>query len=549
MRKQVRRHSVLLSSLIAVSLVAAACGDDDDTTTSVEPSSSEAGGDASTTEAGEPTDVDPAGVVTFGERLISGQGVHFDPIQTRSEGSNIQWIELVFGTLMRQAEDGSIQPWMAEGAEIVDPQTVKITLRPGITFTDGSAYDAEAVKTSLLRSRFESATPTVASGLHEGMKALTSVDVVDPLTVVVHLDRPVAAVFIDAMQSIWGAIQSPKQIAESPAEIDTKPVGAGPFVLAEFLPEQRLSLRKNVDFWDADNWQLGGVDVLHTPAGTPVANGLLADTLDIATQVPIASLDALKNDKDLTTDVAPIRWSALLLCSGKPPFDNEAVRKAVQIGIDREQYNELGFDGLGTPAYGAFAADDPRLDPAVKDALAYDPDGAKKLLADASVGDVTFDVVMITTNNTGRQGEIVQAQLQKIGIKTNLVTLDNVYADWIEPQKPGAMLTAINGQPVGGYIFFSQMLRKGGSLAYCGVDETVATGLVSEAVQYASDDPKSIEAFKQANAAFVDSAYHIPLILEPIATTWNTSRVGGTPSFIDTGGQPRVRFESIYVKS
>lgn len=579
----IRRRSRTLSLAVAVafSLVAVACGggdDDDDsastaapsgdtaadaasgTTAATDPAETAAGAEtANTTAATEPsdtaddaespTDVDPAGILKFGNPLVSGIGVHLDPTQTSSDLPNIYWSELVYGTLLRFTEEGIPEPWMAEGVEIVDPQTVRITLRPDVTFTDGSAYDAEAVKTSLLRTRFESATPAIEGRMDAGFKSLASVDVIDPLTVEAHLDKPIASVFIDALASVPGTIQSPKQIAENPADIDLRPIGAGPYVFEEYIPDQKISLRKNPDFFDADHWLLGGIDVIHTPNGPTQANALLSDTIDFNTQVPVDSLQALDADDALTTDVLPVRLVMMLMCSTKPPFDNELVRQAVQVGIDREGYNELVYGGQGVPADGLFQDGDPSHDPQVAAQLAYDPDKARELLQESGVADPTFDLVTITTHNWGRQAEAIQSQLKEIGITANIVPMDDVYTNWIQPQAPGAMLVPVPGLRTGGYSMFNAQVVEGGAQAYCGsTGDPEVAGLITEAAGLAADDPESIDLFRQANQEYVDSALNIPVLFEPYANTWNTDRVGGTPKWIDVLGYGRPMFDTVYVK-
>ncbi|HKY58961.1 MAG TPA: hypothetical protein VJL80_13050, partial [Aeromicrobium sp.] len=191
MHKRLARGRWTLAALISLSMIAAACGDeDDDSDASVQPSGTEAGSGASTTTAGGgasttvgggasttaastvPSDMDPNGTLKYAARLISSlQVVHFDPIQSACV-CTVQYDDLIFGTLMRQAEDGTLEPWMAKDVEVVDSKTVKITLRPGVKFTDGAVYDAEAVKAGLLRSRFQSANAAVATQLHVGLKPL-----------------------------------------------------------------------------------------------------------------------------------------------------------------------------------------------------------------------------------------------------------------------------------------------------------------------------------------------------------------------------------------
>lgn len=544
--------------LLALSLLAAACGDDDDdtsdtsavttlqsaTTATDEPAATTS---VSTGDTEAPTDMDPNGILKFGTPLISGVGIHFDPIWQTSNTNHI-WGELIFGTLARFDETGSVQPWMAEELEVVDPKTVRIKLRPGMTFTDGSAFDAEAVAASLTRVRTTSATPQIQARKDPGILALDTVDVIDPLTVQANLAEPLASLFLDAMAMPFGFIVSPKQLAEAPDQIDVKPIGAGPYVLEEFVPDQVIRVRKNSEFWDADSWKLAGVDFVHTPNGPPQTNGLLSDTIDLNRQVPISDLAALETDDDLEMVVEPMRIVMLLMCGGKPPFDNPLIRQAMMIGIDRQGYIDLVYDGLGAPAYGMIPESSASFDPALKEQLKYDPDKARDLVTRSGVQNPAFDLITITTHNWGRQVEALQAQLAKIGITANIVRMDDVYTNWIAPQASGALIAPIPGNRPGGYIMFRNQVAEGGSNAYCGISDPDVVAHINEAVGLSPDSPAAIAAWREANAAFVESAYHIPVIFEPYAVAVNTSRVGGTPKFSPTLGDLHVLLDTIYMK-
>ncbi|HKS47018.1 MAG TPA: ABC transporter substrate-binding protein [Amycolatopsis sp.] len=449
----------------------------------------------------------------------------------------------VFGTLMWQSEDGTIVPGMAAGAEVVDPRTVNITLRPGVKFTDGSAYDADAVRTSLLRARTP-ATPAAKGGQDPAMKALEDVKVVDPLTVLARLKQPLAGEFLIEMSQRDGAIMSPKQIAENPGEIDTKPVGAGPFTLVENTPQQQLSLRKNPGYWDAANVRLGGVDIVNTPTGPQQVNGLLAGSLDWASYVPVDNADSVGRSGGFTTQVSAVFNVELAMCTGKPPFDNETFRQAVQLGTDRDRYAKLAFAGKTVPAYSFYREENKNFDKAAKDVVKYDPERAKQLLATAGVRDTVVDLHYPTPLDFGGEAEVLQSQLQAIGIRTNIVADRDIAAGFIVPQKPGAMLFATIGST--DYGVFARHFAPGGLLALCGADRPDVMQAVNEAAGLAPDDPAAVAAYQRAQQIVAEHAYVVPIVAYPTIAGWNTARVGGTPKF-SAFGYPE--FDSIFVKN
>lgn len=494
------------------------------------------GGGSGASVAGAP---DLNGVLKYGYPMPVA-GLHFDPTQSVLT-PDVVWMSPVFGTLMRQSEDGVIEPWMAASGEVVDPYTVRIGLRPNVKFTDGSAYDAEAVRTSLLRARTP-ATPAAQGGMDAGMKVLEDVAVIDPLTVEAKLGAPLAGQFLIELSQRGGAIQSPKQIAEAPDQIDTNPVGAGPFMVETNNPQQLLSLRRNPDYWDAENVQLGGVDIINTPTGPQQANGLLAGNLDWASYVSVDSAKRVESDGRFATDVSTVYNVELLMCTGKAPFDDENVRLAVQHGIDRERYADLAYSGFTEPAYSFYREDNQNFAPETKDFAGYDQEKAKDLLS--SAGDVSFELHYPTTSITGTEAEVLQSQLKDIGVNAEIVGDRDLPAGFITPQKPGATLVATIGGL--GYGLYARHFAPGGFFALCGVDRPDVMAAVNEAAGLAPNDPKAIEAYQQAQILMAEHAYTIPIVAYPQIAGWNTSRVGGTPKFTAQG---YPEFDSVFVGS
>lgn len=483
--------------------------------------------------------VDPDGVLRYGYPMPVA-GLHFDPARTVVLVDTF-WMSLVYGSLLEQTADGSIEPGMAEAAEVVDPQTVRITLRPGVKFSDGAAYGAAAVRTSLLRARTP-ATPAARAQQDPTMKALADVEVVDPLTVTVRLGAPLAGQFLVEMTQRHGSIVSPRQIAGDPDAIDTRPIGAGPFTLVENVPQQRLVLRRNPGHWAASEVRLGGVDIVKTPAGPQQANGLLSKTVDWASYLPVDTAKPTSDGGRYTTAVTTVHNIELALCTGQPPFDDERFRKAVQLGIDRSRFAELAFGGMTEPAFGSFRESSKNFAPAVKDLVTHDPQRAKQLLAAAGASGTTFDLHYSSTLDLGRGAEIVQSQVAEIGVVANVDAQRDAYSAFVVPQAPGALLTAAIGGV--GYHAFAWHFGKGGALALCGVDRPDVMQAVNQATGRSPDDPAAVAAYQRAQELVAEPAYVVPVVAFPTVAGWNAAWVRGTPVF-DALGHPQLEQLSI----
>ncbi|HEY8527577.1 MAG TPA: ABC transporter substrate-binding protein [Acidimicrobiales bacterium] len=513
------------SVLVALVLVAAACGG--------------SGGTSGADGGGEP---DPDGVLRIGTALEFPGGIHLDPTQSYVN-ADLPWMQLVMGTLLRNTADGGVEPMMAESYEIVDPQTVRLTLREGVTFTDGSAYDAEAVRAGLLRTRDEASPPTMASQ-QAAFRALRDVVVDGPRELTLRLDAPLAGELVNALADREGVIVSPEQAASAPEDIDTRAIGAGPYVVEEFR-EDFVSLRRNPDFFDADSWQLGGVEFVATPTGPTMQNALLSGEVDMVIRVTDQQMNELERDDrfTVTSAVTDRGYIAIVPCTGKPPFDDEAVRRALQIGIDREGLVDLAFDGSAEPAHGFWPADHPHYNPAVEDIVTYDPDEARRLLEDAGATDVTFDLVYPSaTAAYGRVGEVIQSQLGEIGLNAEIAPIRDLVSEFIEPQRAGAMM--IPGSRTG-IDKYSRFFQEGSVQALCGRSRPEVMEAVAPAGGLAPDDPAVSEAFQEAELMIAENAWVVPLVYVPQFAVWSNDRVGGDPQFARATND--LLFDTLYV--
>lgn len=521
--------------LVVLSLVAAACGGDDDD------SGGDAGGGADTEDSG--GDVDPAGIAKFAVSLeAAGRPIHFDPA-TSPLNADLTWMHLIFGTLLRENEKGEAEPWMAEAVDVVDPQTVKLTLRKGLTFTDGAAYDSEAVKSGLLRTKNQ-AVPDSKSTQHAGFKFLEDVVVDSPTQVTIKLNAPAAGEFLFSMAHREGSIVSPKQASESIGAIDAKPVGAGPYLFETFKPNQILSVRKNPDFFDAKSWKLGGIDWIHSPDGPAGVNGLISGTVDYA-GIPDADITKIAADSRFGTHAGStdFQYVIMQMCPTKPPFDKADFRKAVQKAIDRDSLSKLVYGGRAKPAYGLWPEGHGNFNPAVKKINGYDVAAAKKLVTSSGVADPSFDLYLIAGIGYDRIAEVLQSQLEAVGIKVNITQSSNIVADFVTPQKAGAFLLPGSRQRVDKY---GRLFAAGGVTTLCGAARTDIMDIVTSTAALQPDDPKVAEAYQKAELMVAENANPIPLVYPPQHSAWNKSRLGGT--FKYSGGLGSLKLDSIYIK-
>lgn len=536
-RSWIRRALPLLLALV---MVAAACGSDDDSSSSgTGGTNDDGGGDGAPAE-----DFDPDGVLRLAADLEPPGGFNLDPAAAGSISDEV-WLRPIYGTILAETPEGDYEPWMVESYEVVDPQTIRLTTREGMEFSDGTPFDAEAVKRGLERTRFEPATPAAEANQTAIFKQLESVEALDERTVELKLGGPVAGAFLQVLAAKEGAIVSPTAADDPSIDLNTDPVGAGPFVFERHQPAQLLSLRKNPSYFAADELRLGGLDLVHSPAGPSRVSGLLAGEVDMA---QVAATDEQRitsgGSMGFTTTMTDYSYHFVNFCRSKPPFDDVRVRRAIQKAIDREAVNDLLQEGAGTPAHGMWPEGHQYLSDDVVEVTQYDPDGARALLEEAGATDLEFDLYYPTNiAASGPLAEIIQAQLADVGIKMNLVPASDIIAQFLEPQLPGAI--TLPGSRTG----VDKLTTPFGAQSFqnvCRVETPEVIEKVDEIASLDPADPRVGDLYREIDLLIAEEALLIPVVYAPAGQAWNADRVGGEPVF--SAQRSILDFTSIWIK-
>ena len=154
-------------------------------------------------------------------------------------------LSAVYGVLMWTDMSGVVQPGMASSLTSVDEVTWTLKLRDGLRFTDGTAFDADAVKYNWDRAA-DAANACTQQSWVASWSALT---VVDSTTLTVKL-RSADSSFPAGIAELLPFVGSPTALRASSSRLNVKPVGAGPFVLAAWNPGVQTVLNRNAGYWD-----------------------------------------------------------------------------------------------------------------------------------------------------------------------------------------------------------------------------------------------------------------------------------------------------------
>lgn len=380
----------------------------------------------------------PAAAETTFKFAFQGSLKSLDPYSL-NETFTLGTLGNVYEGLIRRGADLSIEPALATSWEVVEPTRWRFNLREGVKFHNGNAFNADDVVFSANRVRAE------GSDLKTRIPADAKFIKVDDYTVDVVLTSPNPILHYE--WATWGIID--KEWAEangsvrvtsasdqSATSISLKSNGTGPYKIVSHEGGVTTKFEANADWWDAAT-KPGNADKVEfstvSSDATRVA-ALLSGEMDLVYPIPVQDIKRVDNNQNTTALTGPElrtiflgfdqRRDELIYSNvkGKNPFKDIRVRQAFYKAINIEAIRKKVMRNLATPSAimispFMFAKADgfKRHD--------YDPEGAKKLLAEAGYAD-GFEVGMDCPNDRYVNDEAIcqatVAMLARIGVKINL---------------------------------------------------------------------------------------------------------------------------------
>jgi peptide/nickel transport system substrate-binding protein len=418
MRSFVPRAAVAL----AAALLLTACG---------------GGGDAPTgggADAGAPQ---PGGTLRF---AVGSDAGCVDPQQVGSNDSIYSVRQLVDSLTDQDPQTGDIKPWLATSwTANADASAWTFTLRDGITFSDGTKLDANAVKANFDRVPQLGARGNLPKSYLSGYKG-TTVD--GPLQLTVTFGGPNAQ-FLQGTSTHSLGILSPASVAKTDDERCASVVGSGPFVLDSYTPNASLVLTRRTGYaWGSSLWQHQGeayldrIEFSIVPEAGVRAGSLQSGEVDAIGNIGPQDEAPLRGAGDqLLARANPGVPFGILFNSAKPLFADAAVRQAVSLAINRAEVVGAVFTSQTKPATSILASTTPQY--ASQEALlgfdaakaagtldaagwAPGPDGIR-----AKAGQrLSFEVIYPNVAASNKPAlELIQQQLRAVGIEISVTEI------------------------------------------------------------------------------------------------------------------------------
>ncbi|TWT16093.1 glutathione ABC transporter substrate-binding protein [Planomicrobium sp. CPCC 101079] len=354
--------------------------------------------------------------------------VGLSPILTNDSVSS-SVIGQVYETLFeRDPETLELVPKLAESYENPDELTWTIKLREGVTFQDGTPFNAEAVKYTFDKLR-DPATAAPRASLLEPVEEITAVD---DTTVEIKTKYPYGSM-IAALSHSNASIVSPT--ADEKQDLMKEPVGTGPFKFVSWSTGDQIVLEKNEDYWGGAP-ALSKVTFKVVPETSTAISMLQTGEVNFLDALPgeqLSRIEAIENVEVTKQEGTPVYW--LSPNHNTERGQNPEFRKAIAAAVDRdaivEQLNGLGVRNdsiIGPKVFGYSEA-------AANGATAYDPEAAKQMVEENGFGDEPIKLLAANRGTFVQMAEIVQSQLTEAGFDVQIETME--WATFLDTARAG----------------------------------------------------------------------------------------------------------------
>jgi oligopeptide transport system substrate-binding protein len=505
-----------------------------------------------------------AATITFNNDLTT-----LDP-QVGYDWQNWSVIKSIFDGLMDYKPGTTeLEPDLAESYAVSDDGlTYTFKLRDGVKFHNGRAMTSADVKYSFDRA----VSPTTQSpgGGYFGMilgydevaggkaTSLSGIETPDDKTVIFKLSRP-DATFLHLMAINFGYIVPKEEVEKAGADWGKKPVGTGAFKFVEWAPGQNIKLERNKDYFRAGVPYLDNVTFEFGQDPTVAVLRLKKGEVDIVGDgLPPAQFTEVMADpanKDLIAVGDQLHTGYVTMNVTQPPFDNLKVRQAVNMAINKERIVRL-INNRAVPATQALPPAMPGYNTANK-GYAYDPEGAKKLLAEAGVGEISTELYAMNVDPNPRIAQSIQQDLAAVGIKAEIRSLAQAevisaggagkapmiwsggmawIADFPDPANFYYGILGCSGAVEGGWNWSK----------YCNKDLDARAGNADAMVK----DDQLAERIEQWKAIFDDVLKDAPWapVFNEKRFTYHSARLGGDPALFTDPIHIPVNYDYIFAK-
>lgn len=479
-----------------------------------------------------------------------------DPQQVGSNDSIYSTRQLVDSLTDQDPVTGEIVPWLAEEWQINDDVTeFTFTLQEGASFSNGDPVDSSAVAANFDSAGDLGARASLIVGYLEDYE---ETEIHDDQTFTVKFSEPNAQ-FLQASSTHSLGILHPDTVAQSDDERCASVIGSGPFVLDSYTPNDSVILTAREDYdWGSTLWDnqsaphVDGIEFEVVPESGVRAGSLQSEQVDVIGNIAPQDIDGLNAaNATLLDKVNPGIPMGLRINHSHELLEDDAVREAISLAINREEIADAVYPE-GTPAATSVLSSTTPDHTDLSEKLAYDPEQAEQLLADAGFepGDdgilerdgerAEFTVLWFNVASTNSAAvELVQQQLADIGIDISLE--EGQTAEWNSRLVEGSYeLNWANTSRADGDILRGNFHSELANTA--NLEDSEADEILEEQAETLGEEERAT-LLAEAQEQLIDQAAFIPVV---DLTTIIASRDGVHGIRFDSGA--RVHLNDVWIE-
>ncbi|MFO7537737.1 MAG: ABC transporter substrate-binding protein [Chloroflexota bacterium] len=352
--------------------------------------------------------------------IASGTDVENMNIHLVTSSPSFSVLEHIYETLFYMNTEGELEPLLAESLDADDNGNFILTLREGINFSDGTPFNAEAVKANIdWVLDADNAAP-----FRFLISRIEEVNVVDEYTVEIVLDGDFAPLPAHLSHGAL-AMVSPAALEQGADFLTANAVGTGPYVLDRWQRDNAVTLTRNPDYW-GDHPAINTVIFKVVQEDSARMIEVEAGTADVAVRVPPAEAERLAANPNIDIVNTPgLRTIYIFFNVTQEPFDDVRVRQAVNYAVDVQSIVDNLFDGAAIVSQAPFAS--PIFGYSEQEPYARDLQRARDLLEEAGVEEGTTVTLYHPTSRYIQDAlvaDAVRAQISEIGLNVQLQTLE-----------------------------------------------------------------------------------------------------------------------------
>jgi ABC-type transport system substrate-binding protein len=346
----------------------------------------------------------------------------FDPTSARWDEGGFLYGRSVFDPIAIVNAQGQVEPYLAQSiTSNADFTSFTITLKPNIVFHDGTPLDGSALLLNLQKQK-ESALvgPAFATNI-------ATISQSAPMSVTITTKTPWAPLPYYFAQAQTGYVAAPAMLNNPNGT--SHPIGTGPFVFKEWVPNSHMTATKNPHYWRKGYPYLD--QITFKPIIDPNARAAALDTgeIDIMHTNSPTSLQQFRGDK---------KWSyydnsgqvlgqptvqCIMLNTSATPFNNQKLRQAMAMCINQVQFSKVINKGVDAPMYGLFIKGSPYYTSTTYPK--HNPHGAAQLVSEIKRqgGSVSFNLNATSNSDVQRAAQFLQQAFQQAGMSVSINTL------------------------------------------------------------------------------------------------------------------------------